>query len=270
MKKSVALISGGFDPLHRGHISYINSAKEFSDYLIFGLNSDDWLIRKKQLYFMNWYERASIIENLSSVDKVIQFNDDDDSACDAIVKSLEISEKVIFCNGGDRSNINCKELDVFNQNKRVDFQFGVGGSDKLNSSSWMINDFIKKFSEASNQKISSNNELIHAPWGSHLALLDKAGYKFKELKVNPNSKLSLQKHLHREEFWVVHKGSALVEIDGVEKHLNEGEIIHVPKESKHRISNISAQELVILEIQRGDILEEEDIVRYEDQYGRTS
>ena len=48
---------------------------------------------------MNWYERASIIENLSSVDKVIQFNDDDDSACDAIVKSLEISEKVIFCNG---------------------------------------------------------------------------------------------------------------------------------------------------------------------------
>ena len=68
MKKNIALVSGGFDPLHRGHISYIKAAKKFSEYLIVALNSDEWLQRKKMFYFMNWDERAGIIESLAFVD----------------------------------------------------------------------------------------------------------------------------------------------------------------------------------------------------------
>ena len=269
MKKNIALVSGGFDPLHRGHISYIKAAKQFSEYLIVALNSDEWLKRKKMFYFMNWDERAGIIESLAFVDSVIKFDDSDDSASDAITQCLELSTEVFFCNGGDRSNKNCQELIDFKDNPRVLFHFGVGGEEKLNSSSWMIKDFYKKYSTLVEGKALSNSEAIIAPWGSHSALIDSAGYKLKELRVNPDSKLSLQKHFHREEFWLVHKGCADIEVDGVHKSLEEGQIIHIPKESKHRITNSTNKELVILEIQRGDILEEEDIVRFEDQYGRT-
>ena len=220
-------------------------------------------------YFMNWDERAGIIENLASVDMVIKFDDSDNSASDAIAKCLKISEQVIFCNGGDRSDNNCQELNAYKDDSRVLFHFGVGGENKLNSSSWMIRDFYKKYSTLVEGQTPENYKKINAPWGSHTAFIDYDGYKFKELRVSPDSKLSLQKHFHREEFWLVHKGCADIEIEGVNQSLEEGQIIHVPKESKHRISNSSDKELVILEIQRGDILEEEDIVRYEDQYGRS-
>lgn len=270
MKKNIALVSGGFDPLHRGHIQYMKAAKVYSDYLIVALNSDDWLQRKKKFFFMSWQERVGIIENLSFVDQVIAFDDSDDSASDSISESLKIADQVLFCNGGDRSNNNCQELNDFENDPRVTFHFGVGGDNKLNSSSWMIKDFYKKYSSlVENNEVNTSNEVVNAPWGSHEALIDKEGYKFKELKVNPGSKLSLQKHYHREEFWLIHKGSAFVEVDGVEQNLLAGNIIHVPQESKHRITNKTDEELVILEIQRGPILEEEDIVRYEDQYGRT-
>ena len=116
MKKSIALISGGFDPLHRGHISYIKAAKKFSDHLIVAVNSDEWLKRKKMFYFMNWEERAGIIENLAFVDMVIKFDDSDDSASDAITQCLKFSGEVLFCNGGDRSNNNCQEIDDFKDN----------------------------------------------------------------------------------------------------------------------------------------------------------
>ena len=271
MKKKLALVSGGFDPLHKGHISYIKAAKKFSKYLVVAVNSDEWLLRKKKHYFMSWEDRVSIIESLEFVDKVISFDDADDSASDAILQSLELAEQVLFCNGGDRSDGNCKELDKFRDNGRVVFHFGVGGEDKLNSSSWIIKDFYKKYSTLIEDKeIYSKEKSVKAPWGSHIALVDAAGYKFKELRVNPGAMLSLQKHLHREELWLVHKGEAFVEIDKNHMSLAEGDFIHIPKESKHRISNKTDEPLIILEIQRGNILEEKDIIRYEDHYGRLS
>ena len=74
------LVTGGFDPLHSGHIEYFKAARELGDYLVVGVNSDDWLTRKKGKAFMPFEERASIIKELKCVDKVIGFNDDDDSA----------------------------------------------------------------------------------------------------------------------------------------------------------------------------------------------
>ena len=140
----VVLVTGGFDPIHSGHISYFNKAKQFSNRLIVGINSDDWLVRKKGQYFLPWNERAKIISNLRMVDDVLSYNDEDNSSSKAIDKCLEISKKVIFCNGGDRKNNNILEMDVFKNNPRVEFKFGVGGDDKMNSSSWILHGYFER------------------------------------------------------------------------------------------------------------------------------
>ena len=140
----IVLVTGGFDPIHSGHISYFNNAKEFSNRLIVGINSDEWLVRKKGQYFLPWKERAKIIGSLRMVDDVISYNDEDNSSSKAIDKCLEISKKVIFCNGGDRKNNNILEMDVFKNNPRVEFKFGVGGDDKKNSSSWILHGYFER------------------------------------------------------------------------------------------------------------------------------
>jgi cytidyltransferase-like protein len=86
--KRIVLVTGGFDPLHSGHIAYFKAAKALGDHLVVGLNSDDWLTRKKGRPFMPFEERAAIIKELACVDEVIGFNDDDNSACAAILKVL--------------------------------------------------------------------------------------------------------------------------------------------------------------------------------------
>ena len=91
----VSLVTGGFDPIHSGHLRYFERAKDFSDYLIVGLNGDPWLKRKKGQYFQCWTERADIIRHLDMVDAVISWDDSDDSARGAIKKCLEISKKLL-------------------------------------------------------------------------------------------------------------------------------------------------------------------------------
>jgi len=138
---TVTLVTGGFDPLHSGHIAYFKAAREFGNYLCVGVNSDDWLTRKKGKPFMNVSERMSIIKELKCVDLAIEFNDKDDSACDAIKTSLEVYDNVLFCNGGDRGSVNTPEYERYRHDKRVEFKFGVGGEDKKNSSSWLLNNW---------------------------------------------------------------------------------------------------------------------------------
>ena len=137
----ITLVTGGFDPLHSGHIAYFKSAREFGNYLCVGVNSDDWLTRKKGKPFMNVSERMSIIKELKCVDLAIEFNDKDDSACDAIKTSLEVYDNVLFCNGGDRGSVNTPEYERYRHDNRVEFKFGVGGEDKKNSSSWILNNW---------------------------------------------------------------------------------------------------------------------------------
>ena len=135
---TVTLVTGGFDPLHSGHIAYFKAAREFGNTLCVGVNSDDWLTRKKGKPFMNVGERMSIIKELKCVDVAIEFRDKDDSACDAISMALEVYDNVLFCNGGDRGSVNTPEYERYRNDKRVEFKFGVGGDDKKNSSSWIL------------------------------------------------------------------------------------------------------------------------------------
>ena len=140
----VSLVTGGFDPIHSGHIAYFKRAKDLSNYLIVGLNGDPWLTRKKGQYFQCWTERADIIRHLDMVDAVISWDDADDSACGAISKCLEISNEVIFCNGGDRGKTNTPEYERYKDDPRVIFEFGIGGTDKMNSSSWILHGYFER------------------------------------------------------------------------------------------------------------------------------
>ena len=142
--EKVSLVTGGYDPLHSGHISNFKRAKDLSNYLIVGINTEEWLTRKKGQYFQSWKERAEIIRHLNMVDAVISWDDSDNSACGAIKKCLEISEKVIFCNGGDRIKSNIPEIQGYGDDPRVEFKFSIGGEDKMNSSSWILHGYFER------------------------------------------------------------------------------------------------------------------------------
>ena len=143
--EKVSLVTGGFDPIHSGHISYFSRAKDFSDFLVVGLNTEEWLTKKKGQYFQSWKERAEIISHLTMVDAVITVPDDDEgSACGAIAKCLEIADTVVFCNGGDRGSDNTPETDKYGEDPRVQFEYGIGGTDKMNSSSWILHGYFER------------------------------------------------------------------------------------------------------------------------------
>ena len=140
----VVLVTGGFDPLHSGHIAYFEAAKKLGDILIVGVNSDEWLARKKGKPFMPWGERALIVSKLKMVDGIRHFDDSDGSARDAILKVLQNYpvDDIIFANGGDRKLDNIPEMDV--ESNRLEFVFSVGGDDKKNSSSWILENYKKE------------------------------------------------------------------------------------------------------------------------------
>ena len=142
--KKLSLVTGGFDPIHSGHISYFKRAKDLSNYLVVGINTEEWLTRKKGQYFQSWKERAEIIRHLDMVDAVISYDDSDDSSCEGIAKCLEIAETVIFCNGGDRGKTNTPEVDKYGDHPRIEFAWGIGGDDKMNSSSWILHGYFER------------------------------------------------------------------------------------------------------------------------------
>lgn len=110
---------------------------------------------------------------------------------------------------------------------------------------------------------------VHRPWGSFTVLADQDTYKVKKIAVNPGSRLSLQSHRRRSEHWLVAGGQALVTVNGEKKLLPEGTHIFIPVNARHRLENPGKEPLEIIEIQQGDYLGEDDIVRYEDDYGRS-
>ena len=134
----VVIVSGGFDPIHSGHIEHFREAKKLGDILIVGLNSDEWLTRKKGKPFMPIEERMAVIRELRMVDSAVPFNDDNNSSIDLIQKALVLFDDILFANGGDRTQDNIPEIDAFDKDPRVQFAFGVGGTHKQNSSSWIL------------------------------------------------------------------------------------------------------------------------------------
>lgn len=251
--KKIVLITGGFDPIHRGHLAYIDSARQLGDILIVGVNSDAWLERKKGRSFMPITERTSILRAMRGVDHVIEFDDHDGSARHAIrmVRQSYPQDKIIFANGGDRTQTNIPEMDAADDN--IEFLFGVGGTNKANSSSWILEEW--KAPKTRRQ------------WGYYRVLHEAPGVKVKELTVDPGAALSMQRHKDRAEFWLVASGEASVYtldrstdadlIGRFQRH----EYIHIGTDEWHQLVNEEPNPLKIVEIQYGERCDEEDIER---------
>jgi D-beta-D-heptose 7-phosphate kinase/D-beta-D-heptose 1-phosphate adenosyltransferase len=150
--KRVVLVTGGFDPLHKGHVAYFQAANAIGDVLIVGLNSNEWLERKKGTKFMDIEDRLAIVDALKYVDGVVVFDDADNTAIDAIMTCLEEfpEDTIVFANGGDRTLDNIPEMVV--ESDRVIFVFGVGGEDKKNSSSWILNEYKERVTNGKDGK----------------------------------------------------------------------------------------------------------------------
>ncbi len=106
------------------------------------------------------------------------------------------------------------------------------------------------------------------PWGYYLVLIEEPGYKVKQFVVRPGKRLSLQKHRKRCEHWFVVDGRGVVTRDAETIRMGPGESIDIPLGAVHRVESLGAVDLVIIEIQRGDYVGEDDIERFEDDFGR--
>ena len=244
------IATGGFDPIHIGHIEYLKAAKKLGDRLIVGVNSDDWLTRKKGRPFMDMANRLAIVESLEFVDRAISLDHKDtDGTCKTLLRvilgEVGAEDRVIFANGGDRTADNIPEMTV--KDTRLSFEFSVGGDSKLNSSSWLIN----------------REEQTERDWGHWSVLKDYAPHtKVKELVVQPHEKLSMQKHYLRNELWFVAEGSGLlVRKEAPSMPLVKNQMVVIPSGDWHQLTNHSDKPLRIVEIQWGENCVEEDIVR---------
>lgn len=246
----VVLVSGGFDPLHSGHIEYFKAAKELGDILCVGVNSDEWLTRKKGRPFMPFEERKAIVENIKSVGYAFGFDDQDDTAIKAIehVKSTFPKPEVVFANGGDRTKDNIPEM-VFDD---VEFVFAVGGDDKKNSSSWILSNWDKPETERA--------------WGKYRDLDQNGHWKVKELAIGPYKALSDQKHFNRSEHWHIVDGNLQMDLEFEDEYKTSkvyktGESIDIPQNTWHKATNVGSTPCKVIEVWMGEVLSEEDITR---------
>ena len=250
----IIIVSGGFDPIHSGHIEYFKAARLLGDKLVVALNSDSWLENKKGKFFMPFEERKSIVESISFVDEVIGFEDDDIGSCIYGLEKLKNNypnDELFFANGGDRNDTNIPEMNV----SGIKFLFSVGGNNKKNSSSWILKNWKYYYEERL--------------WGSFYNLFEEDHVKVKELIVNPGKGMSFQRHFKRHEIWLVSKGKCIVNYSeddpNNKKNIQLDKFDHylVPLGKWHQITNPFDKKCHLIEIQYGEACIEEDIERTE-------
>lgn len=239
--------------MHSGHLAYIRAAKKLGDKLIVAANSDAWLARKKGAAFMCERERCEVLRNIVGVDFVITFDDSDNSAKHAIwmVRASYPQDRIVFANGGDRTKENIPEMDTDDNN--IEFVFGVGGEDKKNSSS----NILQQWAAPRTDK----------PWGHYRVLHSVPGCKVKELTVLPGQSLSMQRHFERNEYWLVTQGRCVINgampsgYQLLPRTLTVHQDTKIPVGEWHQLTNPFDEPCRIVEIQYGHDCREEDIVR---------
>jgi cytidyltransferase-like protein len=257
-KPRIVAVSGGFDPLHVGHVRMFEEARKLGDRLVVIINNDHWLRSKKGFVFMPQRERAELIRSLPFVDAVVFTDHKKDDTDRSVCRALKKLRPDIFVNGGDRFAKNipeaklCKQLGI-----RTVFNVGKGG--KVQSSSWMIRDAAKNFVRSVR------------PWGEFYGWNEGVGWKLKTVHIKAGKRLSLQYHNRRSELWTLVEGDATATVvvggRGRKVPLVVGQMFAVPVRAVHRLE--SKRGGVIVEIGLGDF-DEDDIVRLEDDHGRTT
>ena len=202
---------------------------------------------------MPFEERKSIVSSIVYVDDVIGFEDDLKGSCINAIEDIKKNypnDEIFFANGGDRNKKNIPEMSV----EGVNFLFSVGGNNKKNSSSWILNKWQYYFEERK--------------WGSFFNLFQTKNVKVKELIIDSGNEISFQRHFKRNEIWLVSSGACYVsfannnDINDIKKiKLNTYDHHIVLAEAWHQIINPFDQPVHIIEIQYGEVLDEEDIER---------
>lgn len=261
MKKNdvvVVAVSGGFDPLHVGHIRMFKKARALGDKLVVIVNNDNWLRTKKGYVFMAEKERVEVISALPFVDEVVLTDHTENDADPSVTRTLARVRPAIFANGGDRKRVSdipearlCKKLGI-----KMVFNVGEGG--KVQSSSWMI------------KNASRPIKRTVRPWGEYYGWDQGEGWNLKTIYIHPKSRLSLQYHHRRTECWLLVAGDATAIVhDSKGKAssvaLKKGQTYCIGKKQVHRLE--SKKGGVVVEVAYGDF-DEEDIVRIEDDHGR--
>lgn len=258
-KKKVVAVSGGFDPLHIGHIRMFEEAKKLGDKLTVIVNNDNWLRKKKGFVFMPEAERLEVIKACKVVDEVVLTEHSVDDEDTTVCRELAKLRPHVFANGGDRGVTNTPEAELCGQlGIEMAYNIGVGG--KMQSSSWMI--------QGAAEALKKNER----PWGHFFNHHSLPGVHLKTLHVNGNARLSLQKHKYRNETWVLVSGDAQAVVgpdpNELKTHeLETGKPFDVPVGTVHRLTSRTGG--VLVEISYGKF-DENDIERFEDDFGRAS
>lgn len=246
----IAIVSGGFDPIHDGHLALLKEAHENYDAVIVLLNSDEWLRRKKGKEFMSFELRKEILEAIKYVDEVLSVDDSDNTVNSGLelLRASHPKDELYFLNGGDRLPQNTPEESMCNA-LDINMDWGIGGL-KINSSSELLTHHFHK--------------LVTRKWGLWTIVKQiSANVKVKELIVYPSMSLSYQRHFHRSESWFVAKGNGgEVLLEGQKYKLPLYSTFEIPVNSWHQLINNSITEnLHIIETQFGDKCDELDIER---------
>ncbi|RJQ34740.1 hypothetical protein C4556_01985 [Candidatus Parcubacteria bacterium] len=255
-KERWVAVSGGFDPLHIGHVRMFKEARRLGDKLVVIVNNDNWLRAKKGFSFMPQKERVELIGSFPFVDKVVLTDHKKDDSDRSVCRTLRKIRPHIFANGGDRLKSNVPEVALCKK-LGIKMAFNVGEGGKVQSSSWMI--------EAARRPASRSVR----PWGEYYGWDSGRGWNLKTIYIKPNKRLSLQYHHHREEWWLLVAGDALATFGEGKKSvvipLKKGEVLRVGKKQIHRLS--SRKGGVVVEVAYGKF-NENDIVRLQDDHGR--
>ena len=152
------IVSGGFDPIHKGHIRYLQEARELGDRLFVILNGDSFLMRKKGYYCFDLDERTEILQAIKGVDSIYRYESEKDDVCEVIefINKMKMDDETFtFAKGGDRrpDGDPIPEVEVCKQ-LGIDIVYGVGGTDKPNSSSWIIDNVVKQLKHKTTKQIT--------------------------------------------------------------------------------------------------------------------
>ncbi|MBI5456395.1 adenylyltransferase/cytidyltransferase family protein [Candidatus Kaiserbacteria bacterium] len=251
-------VSGGFDPIHIGHVRMMQAAKKLGDKLVVILNNDNWLRAKKGFVFMPQKERKELIEALAPVDRVVYTKHSKNPKDMSVARELAELRPTVFANGGDRKPGNLRPIEaVVCERIGCKEVLNVGRGGKVQSSSWMIG--------AARRPASRSVR----PWGEYYGWDSGKGWNLKTIYLQPKKRVSLQYHRNREEWWLLVSGDAYAVIhDKKGEHtisLRKGEVLRVEKRQVHRLG--SKRGGIVVEVAYGKF-NEADIVRLQDDFGR--
>jgi len=254
VKKDVwVMVSGGFDPIHIGHVRMFEQARMLGDKLVVVINNDNWLRSKKGYVFMSSEERKEIISMFPFVDKVVLTSHKKDDTDRSVCRELAKIKPDIFANGGDRKSTKdipesavCKELGI-----KMVFNVGAGG--KVQSSSWLARDASRNFARS-----------VRA-WGEFYGWDAGKNWKLKTMYLKRGGKVSMQYHEHRSEHWMLVEGDAQVVLQHADgkthkTEMKKGEVMFVDAHHAHQLSSKGGG--IIVEVSLGDF-DENDVVRVE-------